>query len=70
MGSVIKGLLSIVGIGGEKAPRVSGAAGRAVDVDLKKSRRRRISQFRTEGGVVGEEIAPEQISRRDTILGN
>lgn len=68
MGSVIKGLISIIGIGG-KAPKVSGAF-KSVDRNIKKQKRRRAQLFKTEGGVVGEEILPEQISRRSTILGN
>lgn len=40
------------------------------EADKKKSKSRRASLFETEGGVSGQELNPDQVQKRPTLLGN
>lgn len=40
---------------------------KAAQDDMKK---KRVSLFATEGGVAGQELEPNQVSKRNTLLGN
>lgn len=70
MGKVVKGLLGIVGLGGSE-PQVSAKQATAdTDAAKKESKRQRASLFETSGGVVGEELQPDQVQKRQSLFGN
>jgi len=73
MGFIAKIFSSIFG-GAPKAapppPVSTGAATKEAQIDEKKNKRRRANLFRTEGGVSGEELEPDETTRRSTIFGN
>lgn len=54
----------------KKAPKVSGEAGKELKAGARKAKKSRTALFATQGGARGEEIDPEQISSRTTLLGN
>lgn len=66
---LLGGLLSIVGIG-SKAPSVSDSASKSLDADQATSKTARASLYATEGGVSGQELMPDQVKKRPTLLGN
>lgn len=68
MSKIFKGLMSIVGLGA--APAVSGAATKEVAADQATSKTARASLYSTVGGVQGEELMPDQVKKRQTLLGN
>lgn len=70
MGKVVGGLLSIVGLGGGNKPQVSGAAAKEVEADQATSKTARASLYATAGGVAGEDLNPDQVKKRQTLLGN
>lgn len=69
MTKIFKGLMSIVGLGGG-APTVSNAAPKEVAADQATSKTARASLYATTGGVNGEELNPDQVKKRQTLLGN
>lgn len=69
MSKIFQGLASIVGFGA-KAPTVSGAAVNEVKTDQATSKTARASLYATEGGVSGQELNPDQVKKRQTLLGN
>lgn len=69
MSKIFKGLMSVVGLGGS-APKVSNAAVKEVAADQATSKTARASLYATQGGVSGEELNPDQVKKRQTLLGN
>lgn len=77
MGKVASGLLSVVGLGGapktkkpapvEAAKPVADIKDDVADAAGKKARQ---SLYSTPGGASGEELNPDQVKRRPTLLGN
>ena len=63
MGDVVSGLLG-------KSPKTSSAAKDDTEDANTKSKRARASLFATEGGSSGEELNPEGVKKRPTLLGN
>jgi hypothetical protein len=64
MGGFVKALF-----GG--APKASTAAAVDVEEDKKKSKKSRSQLLSTQGGIVGEELNPDQVQNtRPTLLGN
>lgn len=78
MGKFFKSLGSIFGIGGgARPPKVQApkpvAVDKALDTveeDKAATKARRVNLFETEGGVSGQELTPEEIQKRPTLLGN
>lgn len=70
MGKTVKGLLGVVGLGGG-TPKVDGKAATApIDDDVESSKKARQALLETQGGIVGEELDPTQVKKRDNIFGN
>ena len=69
MGKIFKGALSILGVG-SKTPKVSDAAPKEVKQDLATSKTARASLYATSGAVSGEELNPDQVKKRGSLLGN
>jgi len=73
MGGKLLGSLLSAGIGlatKPKAPKVSSAAVSDVTKDQETSRAARASLYSTQGGALGEELDPNQVKKRDSLLGN
>ncbi len=70
MGKLFGGLLNIFGLGGGQKPQVSGAAAKEVTADAATSKGARASLYATAGGVQGEDLNPDQVKKRQTLLGN
>lgn len=68
MGSVFKGLMGL--LGGGKTPKVSNAAVKDVNDQAASAKTARAALYSTAGGVIGQELAPDQVKRRDSLLGN
>jgi hypothetical protein len=56
--------------GGAKAPAVQTAAPQDVEADKKKAKKSRQALLETEGGIQGQELAPADVAKRETLLGN
>jgi len=54
--------------GGE--PKVSSAAVQETEADKRKANTGRSALYETAGGVTGSELNPEEVKRRNTLLGN
>lgn len=63
MGDVVSGLLG-------KSPKTSPKAAEDTEEAGAKSRKARASLFSTEGGAQGEELNPDGVKKRPTLLGN
>lgn len=77
MGKVFSNLLGVVGLGGAaKAPQAAAPAAIApkledeVKGEQATAKKARASLYGTAGGVVGEELDPSQVKKRQTLLGN
>jgi len=70
MGKVVSGLLSIVGLGGGNKPKVSNAAATQVSEDQATAKTARAALYATPGGAVGQDLNPDQVKKRQTLLGN
>lgn len=74
MGKFFQGLLSVVGLGGKTpqatAPVVSKAAEEEVKTDESNAKKARAALYATEGGAAGQDLNPNQVKKRDTLLGN
>lgn len=68
MGKIVKGLLSIVGIG--STPKVSDAADKTVATAQAQANTGRAALYQTGGGDTGQELDPNQVSQRKNLLGN
>jgi hypothetical protein len=55
---------------GADTPKVDTAAEDALEADKKKTAAQRRTLFETEGGAAGEELTPNQVRGRNTLLGN
>lgn len=60
------GLGAIFGGGG----KVSTAAVEKTEEEKKKAKTGRSALYETEGGVSGQELSPDEVKRRSTLLGN
>lgn len=73
MGKVFKAVTSIFGGGAPKAQAAPVTVQPAVD-DVQEGQRAaktgRAALYATEGGASGEELNPDQVKRRPTLLGN
>ena len=65
MGKLVKGLL-----GGGDVPKVSTAPREDTEKAARKAKKSRTALFETEGGVAGQELSPEGVTQRNTLLGN
>lgn len=65
MGKVVKAILG----GGEK-PRASRQPVENAEEAQRKANKSRAALFETEGGVAGQELDPEGVQKRKTLLGN
>ena len=70
MGKVVGGLLSIVALGGGNNPKVSDAAAKEIGTDAATAKTARASLYETAGGVSGQDLNPDQVKKRQTLLGN
>lgn len=68
MGSVIKAVTGI--LGGGSAPKVSTQAAETVKEDANSARQARAALFATEGGVAGATLNPNDVQKRENLLGN
>lgn len=67
MGGVVKGLLGILT---GAAPKTSGAAVSATKDTQKVAQAARANLYGTEGGVLGDDLEEDQVSKRPSLLGN
>lgn len=65
MGKVVKAIL-----GGGKAPKASTAPATQTAEAARKAKKSRSALFKTEGGAAGEELGPQGVEKRRTLLGN
>lgn len=75
MGKVLSGLTSIIGMGGapKAAAKPLDATKSVADVegDVKATAKKaRASLYETAGGIVGEELDPASVKKRQGLLGN
>lgn len=68
MGSLLKGLGSILGIG--SSPKTSQASVKKVTADQTQANSARAALYATAGDATGQELNPDQVQKRDTLLGN
>lgn len=71
IGHVIKSVGSIFGIG--KAPsnqRVNDTASTQLAQDAQSAQGARQALYATEGGVLGDQLNPDEVQNRQTLLGN
>ena len=66
----VAGVLGGLGITEKKAPVTSSAATTATEEEKKKAKTARSALLQTEGGIVGQELQPGMVSKRDTLFGN
>lgn len=55
---------------GADSPKVSAAPAEDVKKEQRKATTGRAALYQTQGGVVGEELNPEQVKDRKTLFGN
>lgn len=65
MGKVVKSIL-----GGGSKPKASTASAESTQAAARKAKQSRSALFETEGGVSGEELDPNSVEKRRTLLGN
>lgn len=65
LGNILGGLLGIA-----EAPKASTAPVVETEEVKKKARTARSALLETEGGIMGQELQPGQVSRRDTLFNN
>lgn len=65
MGKVVKSILG----GGDK-PKTSTVSAEQTQAEARKAKKSRSALFETEGGVAGQELNPENVEKRKTLLGN
>lgn len=53
-----------------KAPKVSDTANQTVEEDERKAKRSRVALLETEGGIVGSELNPGEVNKRQSLFGN
>lgn len=64
---IFSGLLSVLT---GSAPKVSNAAASGVKKEQTAAGALRASLYSTDGGVMGQDLNPDQVQRRPTLLGN
>lgn len=69
MGGIIGDLFGAV-FGGQEAPKVSSAPAQQTEEEQRKAKTSRAALYETSGGVTGAELNPDQVKRRNTLLGN
>lgn len=69
MGKVVSALTGGL-LGGAKPPTVSEKASDSVKSDAQDAKKARARLLETQGGASGEEINPENVGKRPTLLGN
>lgn len=65
MGKVVKAIL-----GGGDVPKASTQSREDTKAASRKAKKSRSALFETEGGVAGEELSPDAVTKRPTLLGN
>lgn len=65
LGSIFKTLF-----GGGETPKTSAAPVQETEEEKRKAKKSRVPLYETEGGVVGQELTPDQVQKRDNIFGN
>lgn len=73
MGKVFSAITSIFGGGAPKAkaePLSTKAVTSELQDDAAASKKGRAALYATQGGVGGQELSPDQVQRRPTLLGN
>ena len=65
MGKVIKSIF-----GGGAKPKASSDAADGLAADASNSAKKRAALFETQGGITGQEIDPNNVQKRNTLLGN
>jgi len=70
MGKTVKGLLGAVGLGGSTPKADSKAPTETIATEADAAKKARTALLETQGGIVGEELDPAQVKRRDNIFGN
>lgn len=68
MSKAVKGILGIF-TGGEK-PKVDPTPSQELGEAARKAKKSRTALIQTEGGVAGQELEPDQVKSRSTLLGN
>jgi hypothetical protein len=69
MGQLIKGALSLIGMGGG-APKASTAPAQQLNKDIGQVNDGEAAMYATGGGGAGEELTSGQVKKRNTIFGN
>jgi len=64
---IFSGLLSVLT---GKAPKVSSAPAAGIKKEQAAAGALRASLYSTDGGVMGEDLNPDQVQRRPTLMGN
>ena len=54
----------------KKSPKVSSSSAQATEEEQRKAKTSRAALYETSGGVTGAELDPNQVKRRNTLLGN
>lgn len=67
-GSLLGGLFDVI-LGGDES-KVSSASAADTEEASRKAKQGRAALYETEGGVAGSELNPDQVKRRNTLLGN
>lgn len=65
MGKIIKSIF-----GGTEKPKVNTSSQESAEGSQRKANKSRSAIFATEGGVSGEELDPNSVKQRNTLLGN
>jgi|GEM_PF-5654346 len=68
MGDAVKGLVSI--ITGGSTPKAAAAPAQETGDAARKSAASRSRLLETQGGEVGQELNPDEVAKRKTLLGN
>lgn len=69
MGQLIKGALSLIGLGGG-APKASTAPAQELSTDSAQVNDGEAAAYATAGGGAGEQLTSDQVKKRNTIFGN
>lgn len=70
MGAVAAFIGNLFGGGRVEAPVISTAPQESVEAEKKVAKASRAQLLSTEGGIVGQELSPEQVKKRTPIFGN
>lgn len=70
MGAITAFIGELFGSSGEKTPVISNVAQDSVEAEKKVAKASRAQLLSTEGGIIGQELTPEQVKKRTPIFGN